>query len=688
MEADGFQSTRRRFFEVDDVTITLEKASKAEDDQLFWSKFAAHARNGAFDDMDAFKGLVKAVSIRMERESNGKGLTGTCIEPAFDNFSTTLAAISPQGYRLFMQTYAGRTTRSQRMIRSKLGLKLVDGLASENFDHVFDHLQKLGYTGPVAVGTDETVCVKSLCVSNGMLVGAQGGSIPFESTDELKELVSSIIKENRMCSKIRAYTIQVPLPGVPTYVVALIASIDKQTASDILDLHKKFIELSQKAGFNVLSIGSDGAATEISAQKMLHDSATKYLEFKAPAHNLHIQIPLLGQKLHPVVMVQDPKHARKTAANQLLSGARFISFGCYHVGIPQLAKIVQSDNSTLYIKDVFNTDKQDDGRAYRVFSSETLQLALEHPECTGLSIYLFVLGELCDSWLSRTANIPDRVISAFTSFFFLEAWYEYLEDRQSETKGFILLDKNGISRQSFKIMKQMATSLLALIIAHREYYPDVPLMFWKHGTEACEHIFGWMRIIMPNFTVLDAHQNAPKIHTVAKHIVEGKVKMPKSEHIHSGYQNAFQDFFLKSDEVVSGLKCFPNDLQLRSLIDIAKTRAASLIKFVGIEKCNVNLPDVIDIPPSPQLDDSSESQAEETDTSISVTKRYEVTYEVPLDETAIRDSISEAAHSVEDHQRLKSELAALELNYEGTERREFSATRILIANLLNKDDPI
>lgn len=211
MEADGFQSTRRRFFEVDDVTMTLEKASKAEYDQLFWSKFATHARNGAFDNMDAFKGLVKAVSIRMERESNGKGLTGTCIEPAFDDFSTTLAAISPQGYRLFMETYTGRTTRSQRMIHSKLGLKLVDGLDSANFDHVFDHLQKLNYTGPLAVGTDETVCVKSLRVSNGMLVGAQGGSIPFQSTDDLKELVSSIIKEKRMCLKVSCIQLYFPV---------------------------------------------------------------------------------------------------------------------------------------------------------------------------------------------------------------------------------------------------------------------------------------------------------------------------------------------------------------------------------------------------------------------------------------------------------------------------------------------
>lgn len=63
MEADTFQSTRRRFEELNELATTLEKATKAEDNQFFWSKFTFHARNGAFDNMDAFKGLIKAVSV-------------------------------------------------------------------------------------------------------------------------------------------------------------------------------------------------------------------------------------------------------------------------------------------------------------------------------------------------------------------------------------------------------------------------------------------------------------------------------------------------------------------------------------------------------------------------------------------------------------------------------------------------
>jgi hypothetical protein len=96
------------------------------------------------------------------------------------------------------------------------------------------------------------------------------------------------------------------------------------------------------------------------------------------------------------------------------------------------------------------------------------------------------------------------------------------------------LDQNRISHPSQKILALLANSLLSLIISHCEYYPNIPLMPWKHGTEACEHIFGWMRVILPNFTVLDAWQMMPKIFIIVKSIMLGKVQMPKSEHIHLG----------------------------------------------------------------------------------------------------------------------------------------------------------
>lgn len=257
-----------------------------------------------------------------------------------------------------------------------------------------------------------------------------------------------------------------PIPGVPTYVVALIASVDKECAEDIIRQHQKILLLSQQNSLKVLSIGSDGAANEMSAQAGMSQLAKEFITFDNPDTNIHIQIPMIGVDKQPLVTIQDPKHARKTAANQLLSGARLLSFGSFYVSISQLALLFQHIPLSLYHKDVFNCDKQDDGRAYGTFNDDTLAISLSKPECTGLSIYLFVMGELCDAWLNRTTNHRDRLLSAFTSYFFLQRWHQYLQERQVDSPGLMSTKLNGISHQSHKILGQLAKSLLALVISH------------------------------------------------------------------------------------------------------------------------------------------------------------------------------------------------------------------------------
>ncbi|KAH9450992.1 hypothetical protein Pst134EB_018497 [Puccinia striiformis f. sp. tritici] len=178
----------------------------------------------------------------------------------------------------------------------------------------------------------------------------------------------------------------------------------------------------------------------------------------------------------------------------------------------------------------------------------------------------------------------DRIVSAYTSHFFLARWYQYLREQENSTDGVMSFKRNGISHQSHKIFSTLADSLLSLILSHREYYPDTPLMPWKHGTEACEHIFGWMRVILPNFTVLDARQMMPKIFIIVKSIMSGKVKMLKSDHIHSGYQYSFSDSVVCSPKLTDASKKFPNNEQIDELLKLAEKRAKTLIKFTGMQK--------------------------------------------------------------------------------------------------------
>ncbi|EFP85511.1 uncharacterized protein PGTG_11867 [Puccinia graminis f. sp. tritici CRL 75-36-700-3] len=95
--------------------------------------------------MGAFQGLVKAVAVRTEREAEGKALNGM----HFDSI---------------------------RAKQQKNGGQIEDGIVLSNFERVAGDIKNLGYSGPLALVSDQTVCL---------------------------------------------YTIQVPLPKIPLFVVAL-----------------------------------------------------------------------------------------------------------------------------------------------------------------------------------------------------------------------------------------------------------------------------------------------------------------------------------------------------------------------------------------------------------------------------------------------------------------------------------
>lgn len=198
---DVYQTARLTYPGLDSAATSLEKASRLGD-QEFWHVFSSRSLARDFNHLHAFKGLIKAVAIRAERTAAGKGMTGTVFQSYFDNFVLTLGAISPRAANLFTENFAGRSLRSARMIRAKTGIHLVDGLAVENFMRIVNHLKLLNYTGPLAVGTDETKCIESLRVHNNLLVGAQGGDITFSSTEELENISKDIVKNKKLCSKV------------------------------------------------------------------------------------------------------------------------------------------------------------------------------------------------------------------------------------------------------------------------------------------------------------------------------------------------------------------------------------------------------------------------------------------------------------------------------------------------------
>ncbi|KAI7941015.1 hypothetical protein MJO28_013300 [Puccinia striiformis f. sp. tritici] len=83
-------------------------------------------------------------------------------------------------------------------------MQLADGLSLETFERVSSILKDFNYAGPLAIGSNQMVYLKSLQAHNGFLNGAQGGDLKFDSLENLKEITHHITLKKSFCSKLRA----------------------------------------------------------------------------------------------------------------------------------------------------------------------------------------------------------------------------------------------------------------------------------------------------------------------------------------------------------------------------------------------------------------------------------------------------------------------------------------------------
>ncbi|RIB24267.1 hypothetical protein C2G38_1907709, partial [Gigaspora rosea] len=118
---------------------------------------------------------------------------------------------------------------------------------------------------------------------------------------------------------------------------------------------------------------------------------------------------------------------------------------------------------------------------------------------------LIYLGELIDSYLNRNITHHARIEMAMIVYCFLHLWKCYIETLSDSYSLYIS------AMQTFNIMISLVESLVLLIKIHRDYYENIPLLIWKHGTESCEHIFEAACQFRSDFTFLEILQIVPKI---------------------------------------------------------------------------------------------------------------------------------------------------------------------------------
>ena len=88
----------------------------------------------------------------------------------------------------------------------------------------------------------------------------------------------------------------------------------------------------------------------------------------------------------------------------------------------------------------------------------------------------FHLGELIDSFLNRCISPIERIRMVMMGFFFLHLWQFYIKTLAHKYPDFININQNFLASQTFSILTSLSQSMVLLVKAHREYYPQVPLI--------------------------------------------------------------------------------------------------------------------------------------------------------------------------------------------------------------------
>ncbi|GBB96321.1 hypothetical protein RclHR1_27250001 [Rhizophagus clarus] len=197
----------------------------------------------------------------------------------------------------------------------------------------------------------------------------------------------------------------------------------------------------------------------------------------------------------------------------------------------------------IHILSIGSDDKQVDAAAYRTFCSANFKQCLTHDfqvkvGMEGTIIYLFIMGEIVDCYLNRTILPIERMRMAMT--------------------------------------------------AYRDYYPQVPFLPWLHGSESCEHFFGVVRQINPDFDFAKLIQMLPKISQYSKALRNGKLNFDKERSVREGY---LFDYTSELDKLtLEKLHLWPNDKQISDTIHHSYHLAQDLAEYAGmIQPFNISV---------------------------------------------------------------------------------------------------
>jgi hypothetical protein len=536
--------------------------------------------------------FTSAMVTLAEREESGRGLQGMRYPPAFDEWCHELLCLSPGAYRVFRSHFGGRTERSFHQIRSKIPI-FHQGISPDVYQRARQYCIDYDYPleAPLAIGVDDTALLRAIrpfldpITEKWFAIGLVGDALEVShSAEEFHQQIDSsgLVKAD----KLRLWTLQIPLPRVPPAIIAVAAISSRTSASMLAQMDEDLLRvlMQREEPLCITSIGSDGAVSERKARQELMDNLVRSGDGEVMERRIEhpdgqsppIVVPLFRVFGKAMAIIQDSKHCRKTMRNNLFSGARAIILARYVTFYQQARDIVDDiEHSPLRRRDVERLDRQDDRAAERLFSGATLDYSINRlgKSSLGLSIYLFIFGDLIDAYQSRKVSHSERVIMVLRAKFFKDLWKTFLHEGGYSTQHYF------ISQDADKIVDTLILGLLGLIFIHRDSLDrPFPLMPWTHGSESNEHVFGIMRSLITDFTMLDVIRMIPKL--TVRLQATCRSRHQRFGDTAAGYSHTY---FHDEDAPLGLFSQYPSDESINSLARVAHDEACYLWSLLGYE---------------------------------------------------------------------------------------------------------
>ncbi|KAG8898537.1 hypothetical protein FRB99_007376 [Tulasnella sp. 403] len=563
-------------------------------------KLAYLTRSGQFTLPQQVTDMVRVLIDKWERSNDpaDRKKHGVRYPSSIINLALLLRTGSTvENYNIFKEICGFPDLRHIGKIKAARGEPLyLPHLCRENFArarHII--VEKYNWTGPVILQSDCTKLLPKLSFVTdfvheaGIAGHVVGATLPLDqlavaTIDDLPLIIKAIQAKGDRNPAVGGYMrvtiLKAPYPHIPPVVVAAYPTSNNENTNTMYKHIACAHELCEAEGFKLLSTGADGHKVERGAQRKTRQTPTGHrLQYSNPFFGINIFAPIFATG--PLVDVQDVGHARKTARNNELSGTHLITLGSSTISFSTVARLYALSVSyasqsaeerktpirLLKSRDVFNVDKQDDGAARRLFHASTLCLMTEakSPEQPddlsvreGMEVIadsagsnpvllvpsFFGAGELFDSWLNRDLPHIDRLIIAFRARFFLHIILHDLKAKCDEHHDLFNSRQSFLSRDSQHILLRLSDSLILLILAHAETYPDTPLCPWEHGTESLEHLFGVSRQVLGNFKYAEFVKHLKAVTLRQQLVSSGKYNARKEKTSASGY---LFDHFAHSD---------------------------------------------------------------------------------------------------------------------------------------------